>query len=88
MTERVAVLTNDGRILIGILEGLDIKTNLLLKDTIEKVFSIDSEVENIELGLYIIRGDSITLLGPVDKELEDSIKWDEIRCQPIKPIVH
>ncbi len=58
MAEKVSVLSNDGRILVGNLKGCDNLTNIILTAAVERIFGEDG-VETVELGLYIIRGDSM-----------------------------
>ena len=37
--------------------GFDQKSNVVLSDSRERVYSIDKEVEEIPLGLYLVKGD-------------------------------
>ena len=55
----VQVLTNDGRNIIGLLKGFDQTTNVILDECRERVFSSDAGVEEVQLGLYILRGDNM-----------------------------
>lgn len=43
----------------GILRGFDQATNLILDECHERVYSLDAGVEQVVLGLYIIRGDNM-----------------------------
>lgn len=43
----------------GTLRGFDQATNLILAGCQERVFSIKSGVEVLNLGLYLIRGDNV-----------------------------
>ncbi|PVU91785.1 hypothetical protein BB561_004209 [Smittium simulii] len=88
LKQKVSVLTNDGRVLVGLLEGFDNKINLILNNAEERVFSLEAAVETIQLGLYILRGDSIAIVGLVDSETESSINWEELRASPLKPITY
>lgn len=58
-TELISVVTCDGRNLVGNLRGFDQTTNLILDECHERVFSPDAGVEQVVLGLYIIRGDNM-----------------------------
>jgi U6 snRNA-associated Sm-like protein LSm8 len=62
-TETVCVVTCDGRIIVGILAGHDQVQNLILQDAHERVYSSDADVEEVPLGLYVIRGDNLCLVG-------------------------
>jgi len=43
----------------GTLKGFDHKTNLILDESHERVYSTHVGVESVVLGLYIIRGDNM-----------------------------
>ena len=57
--EVITVITNDGRNLVGHLRGFDQATNVVLEECHERVFSPVAGVEQVVLGLYIIRGDNM-----------------------------
>ena len=57
--ELISVVTCDGQNLVGNLRGFDQTTNLILDECHERVFSPDAGVEQVVLGLYIIRGDNM-----------------------------
>ena len=59
----VQVVTNDGRNIVGLLKGFDQTTNIILDECHERVFSSEAGVEQVQLGLYIVRGDNIVLLA-------------------------
>ena len=40
------------------------------------------------IGLYVIRGDNITVIGELDDDRDANINLSEIRAQPLKPLVH
>jgi U6 snRNA-associated Sm-like protein LSm8 len=71
----VYVLTCDGRVLVGTLVGNDQVQNLILNDTVERVYSssADEDVEEVELGLYVVRGDSLCLIGEYDPQALSAI---------------
>ena len=43
----------------GTLKGFDQTINLILDDSFERVFSSGQGVEQVVLGLYIVRGDNV-----------------------------
>ena len=55
----VQIITNDGRVIVGVLKGFDQTTNVILEECHERVFSTDAGVEQVVLGLYIVRGDNM-----------------------------
>ena len=44
--------------ILGLLKGFDQTVNLVLDDSVERVFTING-VEEVNLGVYIIRGDNV-----------------------------
>lgn len=51
----------------GWLRSYDQFANLVLQDTIERIF-IDDKYGDIEKGVYLVRGENVVLLGEVDDE--------------------
>ncbi|XP_010528614.1 PREDICTED: sm-like protein LSM8 isoform X1 [Tarenaya hassleriana] len=45
-------------------------------------------VQQLVLGLYIIRGDNISVIGELDEELDASLDFSKLRAHPLKPVVH
>ncbi|KAJ3013377.1 hypothetical protein NUW54_g1613 [Trametes sanguinea] len=43
----------------GVMAGYDQKSNVVLSDSKERVYSMDEGVEEIPLGLYLVKGDQI-----------------------------
>jgi U6 snRNA-associated Sm-like protein LSm8 len=86
----------------GVLAGFDQKSNIVLADSKERVYSLDEGVEEIPLGLYLVKGEmmfvvplyiifSLTrsfscLVGEIDEEIDQSVDLSEIRAEPIPPI--
>lgn len=66
----IQVTTNDGRVFVGVLKGIDDILNTVLTNTLERVFSENETMQEIDLGLYFIRGDTIVCIGEVDEEKE------------------
>mmetsp|Transcript_4688 Transcript_4688/g.13902 ORF Transcript_4688/g.13902 Transcript_4688/m.13902 type:complete len:97 (+) Transcript_4688:128-418(+) len=88
LNKTITVVTNDGRNLVGHLRGYDQTTNLVLDECHERVFSPDSGVEQVVLGLYIVRGDNIAIIGELDQELDAQVDLSMVRAAPLKPVVH
>eukprot|EP01095_Lingulamoeba_sp_RSL-Kostka_P001021 TRINITY_DN1140_c1_g1_i1.p1 TRINITY_DN1140_c1_g1~~TRINITY_DN1140_c1_g1_i1.p1 ORF type:complete len:128 (-),score=39.54 TRINITY_DN1140_c1_g1_i1:5-388(-) len=63
--KKLLVVLRDGRNLIGYLRSFDQYANLVLEDTIERIY-IDKEYGDIPLGLFIVRGENVVLLGEID----------------------
>lgn len=84
----ISVVTNDGKIIVGILRGYDQATNLILEECHERVYSSKSGVEQHMLGLYLIRGDNIAVIGELDEEVDSKIDFSQVRAAPLKSILH
>ncbi|CAF1443124.1 unnamed protein product [Adineta ricciae] len=79
----VNIVTGDGRIIIGTLRGFDQAINIILDDSHERVFSSASGVEQVLLGLYIIRGDNVALIGEIDEDMDRNMDLSRIRADPL-----
>lgn len=83
----VSIITADGRNFVGTLKGFDQTINIILDDSHERVFS-QSGMEQILLGLHIIRGDNVVLIGQIDEAIESELDFSTIRGEQIAPIAH
>jgi U6 snRNA-associated Sm-like protein LSm8 len=83
INKSVNIVTADGRIIIGTLRGFDQAINIILDDSYERVFSSTDGVEQVLLGLYIIRGDNVALIGEIDEDHDKSIDFAHIRADPL-----
>mmetsp|Transcript_24895 Transcript_24895/g.34854 ORF Transcript_24895/g.34854 Transcript_24895/m.34854 type:complete len:95 (+) Transcript_24895:95-379(+) len=83
----ISVITNDGRNIVGILRGFDQLTNVILDQCHERVYS-QQGVEQVVLGLYIIRGDNVAIIGEINEDLDRRIDFSTLRTDPLKPVVH
>lgn len=61
--KQIKTITNDGRVFVGILRGVDQAMNLVLSDTEERIYREEAGVDKQKLGIYLIRGDSIVMIG-------------------------
>ncbi|KAL7277248.1 hypothetical protein ACG7TL_009101 [Trametes sanguinea] len=59
MADRVLLILQDGRAIVGVMAGYDQKSNVVLSDSKERVYSMDEGVEEIPLGLYLVKGDQM-----------------------------
>ena len=72
---------------VGTLKGFDQQINLILEDTHERVYSTNAGVEQVVLGLHLVRGDNIAVIGEVDEEIDKRIDLNNVRAEPIASIV-
>eukprot|EP00578_Thalassiosira_sp_NH16_P027540 CAMPEP_0181096834 /NCGR_PEP_ID=MMETSP1071-20121207/11243_1 /TAXON_ID=35127 /ORGANISM="Thalassiosira sp., Strain NH16" /LENGTH=101 /DNA_ID=CAMNT_0023179267 /DNA_START=26 /DNA_END=331 /DNA_ORIENTATION=- len=88
-TKAVTVLTCDGRLITGTLQGYDQLQNLILKQSHEKVYSAESPMERVELGLFVVRGDNVAVIADCGDDKDDDgggEEDDDVRAEPIKSI--
>ena len=88
LNKLVTVVTLEGRTLVGTLKGFDNKENLILGDTHERVFSSAVGCEREPLGLFIVRGDSVALIGELDEVEDAEIDWTLIRGDQLSNVSH
>ncbi|GAK64768.1 LSM-domain-containing protein [Moesziomyces antarcticus] len=86
--QRVLVITQDGRVIVGTLRGSDAVGSIILAASVERIFSPDEGVEEVPLGLYILRGDAICLVGLVDVEKDKAIDLATLMAEPIPETRH
>jgi U6 snRNA-associated Sm-like protein LSm1 len=87
LDRRLLVILRDGRHLVGILRTFDQFSNMVLQETSERRILVVAEEEgaepsstqggtvcyqtDIELGLFVVRGDSVVLFGEVYEDEEE-----------------
>jgi U6 snRNA-associated Sm-like protein LSm8 len=57
--------------------GHDQLQNLILNEAVEHVYSPDDNVEEVTLGLYVVRGDNVAVIAEFDK-LDLTIKTEPL----------
>jgi U6 snRNA-associated Sm-like protein LSm8 len=88
MRKRVCATPPLTRALQGTLRGIDPTYNAILEGSHERVFSATAGVEQLPLGLYIIRGDNVAAVGEVDADVDARLDWNALTADPLGPIVH
>ncbi|KAF8317686.1 LSM-domain-containing protein [Clavulina sp. PMI_390] len=82
----VLMILQDGRTIVGTLAGFDQKSNIVLSNSTERVYSLEEGVEEVPLGLYLVKGDTITLIAEIDPEKDSAIDLSSIRAEPLPAI--
>ena len=59
-----------------------------MDETQERVFSRSQGVEVVPLGLYIIRGDNISVVGEMDEASDKQIDFSAIKADPPNQVSH
>ena len=91
ITEKVLVVTADGRTLTGTLLSCDQLTNLVLQNTIERVIRPHDDPEDSEEvshGLYLIRGENVAICGLLDEQMDSEIDWARVKGSVIGGVKH
>lgn len=84
----VSIITSDGRNFIGTLKGFDQTINIILDESHERVYSSTTGVEQVVLGLHIIRGDNVAIVGQIDEETDSRLNLTSIKAEPLNSVVH
>jgi len=72
--KKLMISLRDGRKLIGVLRSWDQFGNLVLQDTIERLFVQDLYAD-IERGLFLVRGENVLLLGEIVCGNQGAVCW-------------
>ncbi|KAK0192999.1 hypothetical protein F5146DRAFT_1042433 [Armillaria mellea] len=83
---RVLLILQDGRAIVGVMAGYDQKSNVVLSDSKERVYSMEEGVEEVPLGLYLVKGDMIILVGEIDEAVDEAVDLSTIRAEPLPSI--
>ncbi|KAI1319944.1 N(alpha)-acetyltransferase 38, NatC auxiliary [Mortierella claussenii] len=82
----VFVYLTDGRTLIGQLMGYDQSSNVILGQTHERIFSSTEPMKSVPIGVYVIRGETIAIIGELDEELDEAADYDNMLVEPLDPV--
>ncbi|KAI0825172.1 Sm-like ribonucleoprotein [Trametes gibbosa] len=81
---KMLVVLRDGRKLQGVLRSYDQFANLVLEDTVERIYHQDVFAETW-LGLFLIRGENVVLLGEIDLDKEDEVPLRQVDWSVLEP---
>ncbi|GAA6019063.1 hypothetical protein JCM10207_006305 [Rhodosporidiobolus poonsookiae] len=71
--KKVLVHLRDDRKLIGVLRSYDQYANLVLTQTIERLYHPPTKAyAQTDRGVFLVRGENVVLLGEVDLDLDDA----------------
>ncbi|EDO43545.1 predicted protein [Nematostella vectensis] len=80
--KKLLVLLRDGRTLIGYLRSIDQFANLVLQETIERIY-VGDRYGDIPRGIFLVRGENLVLLGEIDQDKEVQSKLQEVSVDEI-----
>ncbi|KAH9898440.1 Sm-like ribonucleoprotein [Cubamyces lactineus] len=81
---KMLVVLRDGRKLQGVLRSYDQFANLVLEDTVERIYHQDVFAE-MWRGLFLIRGENVVLLGEIDLDQEDEVPLRQVEWNVLEP---
>ncbi|KAF9270258.1 Sm-like ribonucleoprotein [Marasmius fiardii PR-910] len=81
---KMLVILRDGRKLHGVLRSYDQFANLVLEDTVERIYHGNAFAENWH-GLFLIRGENVVLLGEIDLDQEDEVPLRQVEYHQLQP---
>jgi len=85
--KKMLVVLRDGRKLFGVLRSYDQFANLVLEDTVERIY-YGTEYAESRKGVFLIRGENVVLLGETDLEFEDEVPLQPVPLQVIQQRHH
>ncbi|KAL9136902.1 MAG: hypothetical protein Q9175_001882 [Cornicularia normoerica] len=71
-SKKLVLVLRDGRKLIGVLRSWDQFANLVLQDTIERIF-VQEVYADVIRGIFLVRGENVLLLGEIDLDKDDYV---------------
>ncbi|KAM3122514.1 hypothetical protein CJJ07_000033 [Candidozyma auris] len=80
--KKVRIITTDARLFEGKLESFDHSTNLVISQTIERVIYPDDENDELQLGVYLLRGGSVVCVGEIDESVD--VNWISVKGDDLK----
>ncbi|CAG2113715.1 unnamed protein product [Medioppia subpectinata] len=82
LDKKLMVLLRDGRTLIGVLRSIDQFANLVLHQTIERIY-VDNKYGDIPRGIFLIRGENVVLCGEIDTDKHETIDLKRVPVEEI-----
>merc|ERR1711920_579314 len=70
LDKKLLVVLRDGRNLVGTLRSFDQFANLVLEETLERIF-VGQQYGEVPLGLYVVRGENVVLAGRLDSNRDE-----------------
>mmetsp|Transcript_20962 Transcript_20962/g.63879 ORF Transcript_20962/g.63879 Transcript_20962/m.63879 type:complete len:126 (-) Transcript_20962:56-433(-) len=82
LDRKLLVVLRDGRHLVGTMRSYDQFANMVLEETVERHVVGDCFAD-VPLGLYIVRGDSVVLLGETHDDEESKMGLRRVSMEEI-----
>lgn len=81
---KMLVILRDGRKLHGVLRSYDQFANLVLEDTVHRIYH-GNVVADEWIGILLIRGENVVLMGEIDLDQEDEVPLRAVDLNTLKP---
>ena len=78
LNKKVQVISNEGKIFLGELISYDSSINIILNNTIERIFSEKNNVIEQKMGLFM------SIISEIDQDLEKKIDYSKIKGNKLK----
>ena len=76
------------KLLQGVLKALDQMVNLVLAEPRERIFTVDGCTEADLHGVFLVRGDTVAVVGEIDTEADAAMDWESVCVEPMDPVHH
>ena len=81
LNKKVQVISNEGKIFLGELISYDSSINIILNNTIERIFSEKNNVIEQKMGLFM------SIISEIDQDLEKKIDYSKIKGNKLKEFI-
>ncbi|KAJ1985499.1 hypothetical protein H4R33_004001 [Dimargaris cristalligena] len=82
LDKRLMVVLRDGRKIIGFLRSYDQFANLVLQDSVERIY-VKNFYGDIDRGVFLIRGENVVLLGEIDNIKDDDLPLTQLSFEEV-----
>jgi len=82
--KKLVIALRDGRKLIGVLRSWDQFGNLVLQDTVERIFAREWYAD-VPRGLFLVRGENVSILGEIDLDKDEYVP-EPYREAPVEKV--
>jgi len=78
LDKKILVVLRDGKKFIGVLRSFDQFANIVLENTVERIYLGNSFGER-KIGVFLIRGENVMLLGNINDEKEEKMENETLK---------
>ena len=88
LNKKVQVISNEGKIFLGELISYDSSINIILNNTIERIFSDTNNVIEQKMGLFMLRGDNVAIISEYNLNKEKLTDYSNIKSNKLKEFLN